>query len=86
MCTSYARLLAHAHDPSHPAHAYFRERTAECEAYGTAAIVGAQAVGEMRADLGPAWMVDPSIDMAADIESFLRLLRTEPEGSKAASL
>jgi len=40
----------------------------------------------MRADLDPAWMVDPSIDMAADIEGFPRLLRPEPEGSKAASL
>lgn len=87
----YARLLADAHDPEHPAHTFFRERTAQFEGFGIEAITAAQAAGEIRADLDPAWivragraladglqtawMLDETIDMADDVEQFLRLLR-----------
>ncbi|MGB3375762.1 MAG: helix-turn-helix domain-containing protein [Microbacterium sp.] len=87
----YARLAADAGDPEHPAHAFFRARTAQVEAVAGEAITAAQAAGEIRADLDPgwvvrsmhaladglqtAWMLNPSLDMAADLEEFLRLIR-----------
>ena len=87
----YAQLAAEAGDPEHPAHAYFRERTATVEGASVAGIVAAQAEGTIRSDLDPAWiiravhaladglqsawMLDPSLDMAADIEQFVTLLR-----------
>lgn len=87
----YAQLAAEAGDPEHPAHAYFRERTAHVEALTRAQLVEDQKAGRIRADLDPAWivrslhaladglqtawMLDPSLDMAAEIEQFLVLLR-----------
>ncbi len=87
----YSQLAAEAGDPEHPAHAYFRERTRLTELAGIADITAAQAAGEIRADLDPAWvvraahaladglqsawMLDSSVDMAADIEQFLAVLR-----------
>lgn len=88
----YARLAADAGDADHPAHDFFRARTKQLEDSGRGAIIAAQDAGEIRADLDPAWivrsthaladglqsawMLDPTIDMAADVEEFLRLLRT----------
>ena len=87
----YAQLAAEAGDPEHPAHAYFRERTAHVEALTRAQLVEDQKAGRIRGDLDPAWivrslhaladglqtawMLDPSLDMAAEIEQFLVLLR-----------
>lgn len=87
----YAQLAADAGDPEHPAHAFFRDRTAHLEEPSREMISAAQATGEIRADLDPdwimrtvhaladglqtAWMLDPSIDMAADVEEFLRVIR-----------
>lgn len=87
----YANLAADAGDPGHPAHEHFRERTQMMQESARETIVDAQQQGEIRSDLDPmwvmraahaladglqtAWMVDPSIDMAADIEEFLRLIR-----------
>ncbi|UNK71354.1 TetR/AcrR family transcriptional regulator [Microbacterium sp. H1-D42] len=87
----YARLAADAADPEHPAHDFFRQRTAQLEAIARGEIVAAQQAGTIRADLDPAWvmrtahavadglqsawMLDPTIDMAADLEQFLNLLR-----------
>lgn len=87
----YARLAADAGDPDHPANTYFRNRTEMLEDGAYDMIVAAQANGEIRADVDPrwvmrtahaladglqtAWMLDQSIDMAADVEEFLRLLR-----------
>ena len=86
-----ARLAAEAGDPEHPAHDFFRTRTATLQAKARDTIVAAQESGEIRADLDPdwimraghaladglppAWMLDPTIDMAADVEQFLRLIR-----------
>lgn len=87
----YAQLAAEAGDPEHPAHAYFRDRTERIEGAFRERLVAAQERGELRPDLDPdwlvraihaladglqsAWMLDPSLDMAADIERFMELLR-----------
>jgi AcrR family transcriptional regulator len=87
----YAQLAAEAGDPSHPAHAYFRERTERVEGLTRAYVAEEQRAGRIRADLDPAWvvrtlhaladglqaawMLDPSLDMASEIEQFLVLLR-----------
>jgi AcrR family transcriptional regulator len=87
----YAQLAAEAGDPEHPAHAFFTRRTAEVHAVAVEAVRRAQTAGEIRADLDPAWvvrishaladglqsawMLDQTIDMAADIERFNELLR-----------
>ncbi|MGH3690958.1 MAG: TetR/AcrR family transcriptional regulator [Microbacterium sp.] len=87
----YAQLAAEAGDPSHPAHSYFRERTERIEAFTRAQVAEDQKAGRLRSDLDPAWvvrtlhaladglqaawMLDPSLDMAAEIEQFLVLLR-----------
>lgn len=87
----YSRLAADAGDPQHPAHHFFRARTAQLEAAARDDVVAAQKAGLIRADLDPtwvmrsahalvdglqnAWLLDPKIDMAADLEEFMRLLR-----------
>ncbi|KJL31585.1 HTH-type transcriptional repressor AcnR [Microbacterium oxydans] len=87
----YAQLAAEAGDPEHPAHAYFRERTARVEEFTRAQVAADQAAGLVRDDLDPAWivrtihaladglqsawMLDPTIDMAAELKQFLVLLR-----------
>ena len=92
----YTQLAADAADPEHPARAFFTERTERLERSARAAVVEAQAAGHIRADLDPAWvvrtahaladglqsawMLDPTIDMAADIRLFLSLLRPSAAG------
>ena len=87
----YSQLQAEAGDPEHPAHAYFRKRTAEVHDAFRGHLIAAQERGDIRADLDPdwimrsvhaladglqtAWMLDPTVDMVADIEQFLALLR-----------
>ncbi|MFF3027046.1 TetR/AcrR family transcriptional regulator [Microbacterium sp. NPDC057944] len=87
----YSQLAAEAGDPEHVAHAYFRARTATVEGAAIAGVIEAQDAGDIRADLDPAWivrslhaladglqsawMLDPTLDMAADIERFIALLR-----------
>ena len=87
----YSQLAAEAGDPEHPAHAYFRARTATVEGAAIAGVIEAQDAGGISADLDPAWvvrslhaladglqsawMLDPTLDMAADIERFIALLR-----------
>ena len=87
----YAQIAAEAGDPAHPAHAYFRERTEMVESATRAQVAQDQEAGRIRGDLDPAWivrsihaladglqsawMLDPSIDMAAEIEQFIALLR-----------
>ena len=91
LVTLYAQLAAEVGDPGHPGRAFFTERTARLGARSLAVIEAAQQSGELRADVDPewivrsmhaladglqtAWMLDPTIDMAADIEQFLTLLR-----------
>lgn len=90
----YSRLAADAGDPEHPAHTFFRQRTAALEDAYRDWIVTAQESGALRADLDQgwimrsvhaladglqtAWMLDPTIDMAADVAEFFRVLRPAP--------
>ncbi len=87
----YAQLAAEAGDPDHPAHAFFVRRTEQVHAVAVEAVAVAQRAGELRDDIDPewmvrathamadglqsAWMLDPTIDMAAEIEQFMALLR-----------
>ncbi|VXB64280.1 DNA-binding transcriptional regulator, AcrR family [Microbacterium sp. 8M] len=87
----YTQLQAEVGDPDHPARAYFLERTETVHAAARATILAQQQDGLIRADLDPewiiraghaladglqnAWMLDPTIDMAADVEQFFALLR-----------
>jgi AcrR family transcriptional regulator len=87
----YSQLQAEAGDPEHPAHTYFRARTTRVHDAFRVQIIAAQQSGDIRDDLDPdwimrsvhaladglqtAWMLNPSIDMVADIEQFLALLR-----------
>lgn len=94
----YAQLAAEAADPEHPARSFFQQRTTRLEGYAIAELEAAQRAGRIRDDLDPAWIIrsvhamadglqtawllDRSIDMAADLRQFIRLL--EP-GSAPAS-
>ena len=87
----YTRLAAEAGDVEHPARAFFTDRTAAVHAAAREAFVAEQRAGRIRADLDPewivraglaladglqnAWILDPTIDMAADVEQFFALLR-----------
>lgn len=87
----YAQLAAAAGDPEHPAREYFLVRTRQVETEALDAVKAAQDVGEIRSDLDPewvvrtlhaqadglqaAWLIDPSIDMVADLEAMIALLR-----------
>lgn len=87
----YSLLSVEAADPDHPAHTYFVARRNMVTQLATEVIKGAQERGEMRSDLTPewitramhaladglqnTWLIDPTVDMAADIEQFVALLR-----------
>lgn len=87
----YTQLSAEAGDPDHPARVFFRQRTAHLEEIFCATVAQAQARGEIRADLDPAWIAttlhalsdglqslwlhDPEFDMAAHIDRFIDVLR-----------
>lgn len=89
----YSQLAAEAGDPEHPAHAYFRERTERVESMTRAQVAADQQAGLLRDDvdaawivrmlhavadgLQNAWMLDPTIDMVAEIEQLLVLLRPQ---------
>lgn len=95
----YTRLAAEAGDAEHPARAFFLDRTATVHAAAREAFAAEQRAGRIRADLDPdwivraghaladglqnAWMLDPTIDMAADVEQFFALLRPwSPQSAK----
>lgn len=87
----YSLLSVEAADPGHPAHTYFVARRNMVTQLASEVIEGAQERGEIRSDLTPewitravhaladglqnAWVIDPTVDMAADIEQFVALLR-----------
>jgi len=87
----YTRLAAEAGDADHPARAFFLDRTETVHAAAREAFIAEQRAGRLRADLDPdwiiraghaladglqnAWILDPTIDMAADVEQFFALLR-----------
>ncbi len=87
----YTRLAAEAGDAEHPARAFFLDRTATVHAAAREAFAAEQRAGRIRADLDPewivraghaladglqnAWILDPTIDMAADVQQFFALLK-----------
>ncbi|MFB7843040.1 TetR/AcrR family transcriptional regulator [Microbacterium sp. NPDC056052] len=87
----YTRLAAESADPEHPARRFFLDRTETVHAAAREALLADQREGRIRADLDVewviraghaladglqnAWILDPTIDMAADIEQFFALLR-----------
>ncbi|WP_432180680.1 TetR/AcrR family transcriptional regulator [Streptomyces sp. NBC_00063] len=86
----YSRFSSEAAEPSHPAHAYFRDRYAEARASIATAVQQQQATGSLPADLNPdrlgiimfalldglqaQWMYDSEIDMADQIGYFWEAL------------
>ena len=87
----YTRLAAEAADPEHPARGFFLDRTEAVHSAAREALTADQREGRIRADLDiewiiraghaladglqNAWILDPRIDMAADIDRFFMLLR-----------
>ena len=87
----YTQLQAEVADPDHPARTFFLDRTAAVHAAAREEFIAAQQNGLIRADLDPewiiraghaladglqnAWMLDPTIDMAADVAQFFALLK-----------
>lgn len=97
----YARLSSEATEPEHPARAYFEERYRGLRGMTADTIRDGQAAGTIRDDvdadqaaslllaaadgLQTQWLMDPSIDMAAHVEAFLRLLeRPAADGAVTA--
>ena len=87
-----ATMAAAARDESHPAHEYFRDRTATISQFLAENIAALQATGEVAPELDPdrlaslmlavsdgiqlQWMSNPSIDLAEALEYFWQLIRT----------
>lgn len=100
----YSRLAAEASDPRHPAHDFFLNRSAEMrEKFATSTRIQ-QSNGTLSAGLDPEllatimitladglqahWILDPTIDMAAHVQYFERLISALPDtlpGSDAQS-
>lgn len=86
----YSRLSNESAEPSHPSHDFFQERYEVSRRIGGVAIERLQEQGRVPSDLDPEllsvllsaladglqtqWMYDQSLDMAAHIEYFLRLI------------
>lgn len=89
----FVSLSAAATDPGHRAHEFFADRYRELTAGITDTVAAGQDAGLMRADVDPEhvarlllavlnglqvqWLMDPSVDMIAMAETFLRVC-TEP--------
>lgn len=90
----YTQLAADATDPEHPAREFFLTRAAGLKATFRDAVVRAQERGEIRAELDPdwvatavhaladglqsMWLLDPELDMAAQLRNFIDALRPSP--------
>lgn len=100
----YSRLAAEASDPRHPAHDFFLNRSAEMREKFAASTRIQQSKGTLSAGLDPEllatimitladglqahWILDPTIDMAAHVQYFERLISALPDtlpGSDAQS-
>ncbi|MEU4227027.1 helix-turn-helix domain-containing protein [Nonomuraea sp. NPDC026600] len=93
----YSRLSNESAEPAHPSHDYFQERYELSRQIGRTVLERLQADDRIPPDLDPAqlavllaalsdglqtqWMYDQSLDMAAHIEYFLRLIGLQPEAS-----
>ncbi|WP_197517181.1 TetR/AcrR family transcriptional regulator [Microbacterium karelineae] len=87
----YTQLSVDAADPSHPAHSYFAERFTRLRAVFADAIRAGQGDGSLRADVDAAraatslialtdglqtqFLMDPSLDMAAQLRAYVDGLR-----------
>ncbi len=96
----YSRLSAEATDPEHPAHDFFTERYRMFLELMAEHVRLRQAAGLIRPDLDPEqtsrlllaltdglqtqWLMDPSVDMAAHVSEFLRLLQPLSAGTRSA--
>jgi AcrR family transcriptional regulator len=95
----YAQLSTEATHPEHAAHGFFVERYASLRSALAADVRAAQERGELSESLDPAatatvllaaadglqtqWMLDPSIDMAAQLEHLWRALESvAPSGGQ----
>lgn len=90
----YAQISTEAGDPAHPAHDFFVQRYESFRELFSAAIRAQQAAGEIAPDadaellsniilavadgLQTQWMLDPTIDMAANIEHLWQLIVRRP--------
>lgn len=90
----YAQISTEAGDPDHPAREFFVQRYEAFRAQFTEAIRAQQAAGTLASDLDPdlianiilavtdglqtQWMLDPSIDMAENIDYLWRLIARGP--------
>ncbi|RXZ45750.1 TetR/AcrR family transcriptional regulator [Agromyces binzhouensis] len=95
----YVRLSAEATDPTHPAHAFFTERTRTFRVFVASDIRRMQAEGTARTDIDAEqaamlilasadglqvqWLMDPTIDMAEHVSVLLRLLEPPPTPADA---
>lgn len=87
----FSHVAAEATDPAHPGHEYFQRRTAEMIAQMGMLVQLLQQAGRFRTDvssewvasailtfadgLQTRWLMDPRLDMAADLETFLQQFR-----------
>jgi AcrR family transcriptional regulator len=94
----FARMSVAAADPDHPAHAYFLERSAAFRSVLMHALTRAQATGELSdavpADTVARmlqsvwdgaqlqWILDPRVDIAADVSAFFDVLSLIPQNPR----
>ena len=95
----YASLANAATHPTHPAHAFFKDRYVKIPENIAMEIRALQATGRVREDIDPdrfgrimlaaadglqeAWMLDDSVDMAAHLEYLWATIRMPPAESAA---
>lgn len=91
----YSRLAAEASDPTHPAHDFFLNRSADMREKFAASMRTKQSNGTLSTGLDPEtlatimitladglqahWILDPTIDMAAHVQYFERLITALPD-------
>ncbi|RXZ72525.1 TetR/AcrR family transcriptional regulator [Agromyces albus] len=88
----YAVLRVEAIDPSHPAHAYFRNREQSTIdsftailAWKPAPILAAREIYAFWTGLETLWVADPSVDMLAVWDSFASRFFSVPSGPSACA-
>jgi AcrR family transcriptional regulator len=86
----FSRLAVEASDPTHPAHAYYLERSALIRRLFTESVAAAQAAGRLDDRVDPEvlarlfqaisdgmqlqWLLDPEVDMAGTVDALFQLL------------
>lgn len=91
----FVALSAAATDPAHRAHGFFADRYRDLTTAIADEVAEGQEAGRMRADADPEhvarlllavmnglqlqWLMDPSVDMVAMVETFMRLCTNPPQ-------